>query len=114
MSDYIQFAQIFGSLIAKEDYVSAHALLTREAQVDWSAEEIRKRSDSMRRYAPGPITQVEVMEDFVLEDWPAKQTHDVANIYVALNGDGFCEAVSVIVTKQDGELRIRDLEWGRP
>ena len=57
---------------------------------------------------------MQVMDEFILEDWPAKQDGDVASIYIALTGDGFCEAVTVIVTQQDGELRIRDLEWGRP
>ena len=114
MSDYIQFAKQFGDLIAKEDYVAARVLLTREAQVEWPAEEIKRRSESMRRYAPGPFTDMRVMEDFILEDWPAKQDGDVASIYIALSGDNFCEAVSIKVTQQDGELRVRDLEWGRP
>ena len=80
----------------------------------WPLEEIQMRSESMRRYAPGPFTDMQVMEDFILEDWPAKQDGDVASIYIALSGDNFCEAVSIIVTQQDGGLRVRDLEWGRP
>ena len=114
MSDYIQFAKQFGDIIAKEDYVAARAQLTTEAQADWSAQEMQRRSESMRRYAPGPFTNVQVMEEFALEDWPAKRDGDVASVYISLEGDNFCEAVSVIVSEQDGEFRIRDLEWGRP
>ena len=114
MPDHVLFAKQFGSLIAKEDYVAARALLTNEAQADWPAQEIQRRSERMRRYAPGPFTDMQVMEEFILRDWPAMSEGDVASIYIALTGDGFCEAVTIIVAEQDGELRVRDLEWGRP
>jgi len=35
-------------------------------------------------------------------------------VYVALTGDGFCEAVTVTLTREAGTIRIRELEWGRP
>lgn len=114
MSPHVQLAQQFGELIAKEDYKAAHTLLTTEAQKTNSVKEMKRRFKGMRSYAPGPITNVLVMKEFVLEDWPAKQNGDVASIYVSLDGDSFCEAVSVIVTVQAGQLRIRDIEWGRP
>jgi hypothetical protein len=114
MSAHVQLAHQFGDLIAKEDYGAAHALLTTEAQVVHTAQEMRRRSEGMRRYAPGPFRNMVVMEEFMLEDWPAKQPGDVASIYISLEGDNFCEAVSVIVTCQGSDLRIRDLEWGRP
>ena len=114
MSAHVQLAKEFGDLIAKEDYVAAHALLTTEAQSVHTAQEMNRRSEGMRRYAPGPFRNVEVMEEFMLEEWPAMQDGDVANIYISLEGDNFCEAVSVFVAKQGDDLRIRDLEWGRP
>ena len=114
MSAHVQLARQFGDLIAREDYTAAHSLLTRQAQIAWPVQEMKRQSESMRRYAPGPFTDMLVMEEFILEDWPAMQDGDVANIYIALSGDGFCEAVSVIVAQEDGDLRIRDLEWGRP
>jgi hypothetical protein len=114
MSAHVQLARQFGDLIANEDYVAAHALLTTEARTVHTAQEMRRRSESMRRYAPGPFRNMEVLEEFMLEDWPEKQPADVASIYISLEGDDFCEAVSIIVMHQDGDLRIRDLEWGRP
>jgi len=114
MSPHVQLAQQFGAFIANENYSGAHALLTTEAQRVHTKTKMKRSSVGMRSYAPGPFLNVVVMEDFILEDWPTKQDGDVASIYIALDGDDFCEAVSVIVTQQDGELRIRDLEWGRP
>src|SRR2546423_7831715 len=114
MSAHVQLAQEFGGLIAKEDYAAAHALLTKEAKAVWPPHEMKRRSERMRSYHSGPFTSFQVMEEFILQDWPAMEDGDVASIYVSLEGDSFCEAVTVIVTEQEGALRIRDLEWGRP
>ncbi len=114
MATFVQIAQQFGDLIAAEDYVSAHRLLTVEAQAANPPENLKRRAERMRSYASGPITEVEVMKDFILKDWPTKQDGDIACIYVALNGDGFCEAAYLRIAEQDGACRIRDIEWGRP
>ena len=114
MAAHVQFAQEFGNLIAQENCSAAHRLLTREAQTVWTVEEMKRNSEHMRSYAPGPFTDMQVMDEYMLEKWPAMKNGDVANIYIALSGIGFCEAVSVIVSVEGGNLRIRDLEWGRP
>jgi len=114
MSAHVQLAQRFGDLIAREDYESAHKLLTKEAQRIHTVQDMKRCSEGMRKYAPGPFRNFLVMEEFMLEEWPAKQDGDVASIYISLEGENFCEAVSVIVTQEDGDLRLRDLQWGRP
>ena len=111
---YVEVAQRFGDLIAKEDYSTAHTLLTREAQRVHSPDDFRAAVIGMTTYAPGPIQRVIVMEDFILEEWPKKQNGDVAIVYTSLEGDGFCEAVTVTIVKDGGDFRIRHLEWGRP
>jgi hypothetical protein len=35
-------------------------------------------------------------------------------VYVSLIGDGVCEAVTVTLAEENGDTRIRYLEWGRP
>ena len=114
MPTYAERAQQFGDLIAKEDYSAAHALLTKEAQRVHSPDNFREAVIGMTTYAPGPIRNVAVMEDFILEDWPDKQAGDVAIVYTSLEGDGFCEAVTVTLVQDGSDFRIRDLEWGRP
>jgi len=114
MPSYVEVAQQFGELIAKEDYPAAHALLTTKAQQVQSPDNFREAVIGMTTYAPGPIRSVIVMEDFILEDWPDKQDGDVAIVYTSLEGDGFCEAVTVTLVQDDGNFRIRHLEWGRP
>jgi hypothetical protein len=62
----------------------------------------------------GPISQVELVKECILEDWPDKKNGDLGYVYVALTGAGFCEAVTVTLTTDNGQARIRELEWGRP
>lgn len=114
MPTYMEVAKQFGDLIAKLDYVAAHNLLTAEAQASNSPDDFREAIDGMTVYAPGPIQEVKVMEDFILEDWPGKKDGDVAIAYVALNGDAFCEAVTVTIVQHGKDYRIRCLAWGRP
>ena len=114
MPTYIEVAKQFGDLIAKPDYAAAHALLTEEAQTANTPGDLKEAAEGMTTYAPGPIQEVQVIDDFVLEDWPDKQDGDVAIAYVALTGDGFCEAVTVTLVQRSSGFRIRHLEWGRP
>ncbi len=94
MATFRDVAQQFGELIAAGNYPAAFTLLTPEA--------------------PGGIQEVQVMEEGIVLDWPAKQPGDVASVYVALTGVGFAEAVTVTVVQRNGNLLIRNLVWGRP
>lgn len=114
MPTYIDVAQQFGDLIAKQDYAGARALLTDEARAANTPDQLRQAVEGMTSHAPGPIRKVLVMEEFVLQEWPGKQDGDVAVAYVALNGDTFSEAVNVTIVQMGSEYRIRRLEWGRP
>ena len=105
-------AEQFGQALAKEDYPGAHALLSRELRQTYSPDALKQRVTRMTTYAPGPIREVELME--AVDDWPAKRDGDVAWVYVALTGDSFTEAVTLVLTAEDGDIRIRDIEWGRP
>jgi len=110
----ITVAQKFGDFIAREDYQSAHGLLTAEAQADYSAESFEKSVARMTSYAPGPIRDVTVMDELILDDWPDKEASDVCSIYVALTGDGFNEAAYLTLAREGVDYRIREIEWGRP
>ncbi len=109
----IQPAQRFGELLAAGDYEGARKLLTREALLVNPPADLKSNTEGMHTYAPGSITGVKAMDE-ILEDWPDKQKGDVASVYVALDGDNFCEGVYLTVAQEDGQLRIRDIEWGRP
>lgn len=66
----------------------------------------------MIEYGDGPATFVQLMQ--TLEDWPAKKEGDAGWAYVAISGEGYSEAVVVVVCEEGGQFCIRDIEWGRP
>ncbi|HNC91251.1 MAG TPA: hypothetical protein PL000_20160 [Anaerolineales bacterium] len=49
-----------------------------------------------------------------MEQWPDQRPNDVGWAYVAIDGEGFSEAVTVIVENERQTPAIRYIEWGRP
>ena len=49
-----------------------------------------------------------------MTSWPAKQPSDVGWAYVGIGGELYSEAVIVVVTSENGEAKIREVEFGRP
>jgi hypothetical protein len=111
---YPAVAQRFGDLIARGDYSAACSLLSKQLQSATTPKAIKAAVASMTAYASGPIQGAEVIEDFSLEDWPGKQSGDLAVVYVAFNGESFSEAVTLTLAEYGHEILIRHLEWGRP
>jgi hypothetical protein len=107
-------AEQFGRSIAQGDYATAHSLLTEGARAAHSPDDLKQAVEQMIAIGDGPITDVALVSECILEDWPDKQESDVGYVYVALTGDGFCEAVTVTLTREADKIRIRELEWGRP
>jgi len=107
-------AEQFGHAIARCDYAAAHSLLSKSAQAIHSPESLKQSVEELISVGDGPITDVDLVSECILEHWPAKQAGDVGYVYVALTGDGFCEAVTVSLTREADGIRIRELEWGRP
>jgi hypothetical protein len=57
----------------------------------------------------GPIEVGETMDD-----WPDRKPSDVGWAYVSVGGHAYSEAVTVVMTTEDGDLRVRTVEFGRP
>lgn len=114
MNADLKVAEQFGNFISKGDYAAAHSLLTNDVQKSHSPDGLKASFEGMIAYAKGPILEVGVMEDFISYNWPGKEEGDVASVYVSLLGANYAEAVSVVLTKESGIVRIRHLEWGRP
>lgn len=80
-----------------------------------SPDDLRSRFQAMYRgYAQGQPQKVWFDEEFSAVDWAAKQAGDVGWAYVAIEGEGFVEAVTVTVSERAGRLFVRNIEWGRP
>lgn len=112
----IHLAQQFGDRLAACDYGKAWDLLSPELKREYSPQTLQTTVEEMISYGSGPIQRAIVMTDCLLTEWqyPAMENDDVMWLYVALEGEDFGEAVTVIVQYQDEKLVIRWLEWGRP
>jgi hypothetical protein len=111
---YRAVAQRFGDSIANDEYGAAYALLAKDLKSTTTPQTIKDAVATMTSDTTGPILKADVIDDSILEDWPGKQAGDLAVVYVALNGDSFSEAVTLILATYGDEVLIRHFEWGRP
>lgn len=114
MTDAARVAERFGNLLVQGDYAAALALLSSQARAVHTPENLRRAVEEMTAYAPGPIRRALLVPEGTLEDWPGRRDGELARLYVALEGDAFNEAVSVLLVREGDAIRIRELEWGRP
>jgi hypothetical protein len=49
-----------------------------------------------------------------MDDWPARRATDAGWVYVRLGRAVYSEGLVVIITNEEGVLKIREIEWGRP
>ena len=105
-------AEKFARALVEGQFEVAYQLLSCKAKEGFSPLGLKSSFESMIEYGGGPITHVEVMN--TLEDWPAKQEEDIGWAYVAVSGDDYSEAVTVVVAREATKSVIREIEWGRP
>lgn len=97
----------FARALVTGDIEAANCLVSSAVKDDLEAE-----YNEMTEYGDGPVTFIEVMNE--MENWPDKRESDIGWAYVALAGEGFSEAVAVVVSNVDGNNKITEIEWGRP
>ena len=102
----------FANSIVNGNFSAAYELLTEQLKAEWDPNSLKEEYDEMIDYGQGPVTYIEVMNE--MTDWPAKKENDVGWAYVAMNGDGYGEAIAVVVCSDNNQLRIREIDWGRP
>ncbi len=111
-SGHVVIAKQFADALAAENYEGAYALLSTKARTELPAAELRKQYKAMTGYGSGPATHIEVMQEFT--SWPDKQKDDVGWVYVAIAGESFSEAVTLVIAREGNQEVIRSVEWGRP
>lgn len=111
---YAQLAVRFAKALASGDFQQAYMLLSPELRVALRPDRLRETYEAMIEYGDGPPTDVELI--VTMEQWklPEQRPTDLGWAYVAIAGDGYSEAVTVIVEDAGGGPAIRQLEWGRP
>jgi hypothetical protein len=98
--------------LAARDYPKAYAMTAQEYCRRTNLEHLRTAFETIVPADWGPVGPVEVGQ--TMETWPGKQPSDMGWAYVSIGGDVYSEAVTVVVTSENGEARIREIEFGRP
>jgi len=115
MKFFSKIAIDFASALVDGYFETAHSLLDPELRQRYSPDDLRNELISMYEgYSEGKPTHIYFDKQTVMTEWPDKCIRDIGWVYVSILGNGFVEAVSVIVTENEGEFLIREIEWGRP
>lgn len=111
-ADYGQVALEFARSLAAREYPKAYAMMSQGYRQTGTVDELRSGFEAIVPPNWGPIGPIEVGQ--TMTSWPGKQPADVGWAYVSIGGDLYSEAVIVVVTSENGEARIREVEFGRP
>lgn len=112
MDDHTGVALDFARALTNRDYGRAYEMTARDYRQRIPLETMQAAFDEMVPADFGPVTSLEV--GLTMESWPGKQGADVGWVYVSIGGDVYSEGVTVVVTMEDGSLKARDVEFGRP
>lgn len=107
-----ELALEFARALARRDYRAAYSMTSREFQSTCSCEQMQENFESIIPEDWGSVDPIEIGTK--MDNWPTKGANDLEWVYVVLGGDVYSEAVVVVVSEEDGVLRVREVEWGRP
>lgn len=110
--DYRQIALEFAKSLAAREYPKAYAMMSHGYRQKSTVDELRIGFEAIVPTDWGAIGPIEIGE--TMTSWPGKQPSDVAWAFVSIGGDVYSEAVIVVVTSENGEAKIREVEFGRP
>lgn len=111
-SDYRQVAIEFTRLLAAREYAKAHAMTSQEYRTRASVDQLRTDFENIVPPDWGPMGPIEVGQ--TMTSWPGKHPADLGWAYVSIGGNVYSEALVVVVVSENGEARVREVEFGRP
>jgi len=110
--DYKRVGLAFAKALATRDYDGAYALTSSAYRDSTSVTALQAAFESIVPVDWQTIGPIEVGE--TMDDWPGREPSDVGWAYLSVGGDVYSEAVTVVVTLENGELKVRTVEFGRP
>lgn len=105
-------AVTFAKHLTAGRFEDARAMLSEHLQQQYLPGDLSREYSAMVSYGGSAPDTVELIS--TMDAWPTRQINDVGWAYVAISGNGFSEAVSVVVTQENFHALIRELEWVRP
>jgi hypothetical protein len=110
--DHERVALAFAKALASRDYEVAYALTSKDYRDRTSLKALEAAFEMIVPVDWKTVGPVEVGQ--TMEDWPGREPSDVGWSYVSVGGDVYSEAVTVVDTLEEGELRVRTADFGRP
>ena len=105
-------ATAFAQALVDGRFEDAHSMLTDDLKDRVPVERLQAAYEGLVEYGTGPVQVDDQLT--TMEEWPDKRTNDVGWAYISISGTDFVEAVTVVVSREGDELKIRNIEWGRP
>lgn len=107
-----EFALKFTRALASREYDSAYTQTTQSYRQENSRAELQYAFEQIVPLDWGETEPIVVVE--TLKDWPDKQAADLIWIYLSIAGDVYSEGIAVVIAEEQGEPKIRQIEFGRP
>ena len=111
-SDYRKAALEFTQALAGREYPKAYAMTSQEYRKRNTVDQLRIAFEAIVPTDWGAVGPIEVGR--TMTSWPGKQPSDVGSAYISIGGNVYSEAITVVVTWENGEPMIREVEFGRP
>lgn len=111
-SDHRQIALVFVKSLAAREYPKAYAMTSQEYRRKHSVDQLRVGFETIVPTDWGALGPIESGQ--TMETWPGKQPSDLGWVYVTIGGDVYSEGVTVVVASENGEAKVREVEFGRP
>jgi hypothetical protein len=111
-SDYQQVALEFAKSLAAREYPKAFAMTSQEYRKRNTVDQLQAGFEAIVPTDWGAMGPIEVGQ--TMTNWSGKQPSDLAWAYVSIGGNVYSEAVTVVVTSESGQPKIRQVEFGRP
>lgn len=109
----IEVAEEFVLHMVDGSFIQAHGLLSRKLRTEYSPLDLHTRYSEILKRMKSGIYEVMGMCNSS-RNFPGYKKNDLAWVYVHIDGRTCFEAVLVVVTREAGQLVIRELEWGAP
>jgi hypothetical protein len=107
----------FAQALIHGEFEKAHEMLSPTLRLNYSPSALKQSYDNMVEYAQ-PVGQpnVIVVNNFEGkgESGNGKQLDADGSTCVAIEGDGWCEAVTITAKQFGADYLISELDWGRP
>jgi hypothetical protein len=109
-----EMAHAFARALVAGEFEAARALLSDTLKEQWTSARLAEQTTDLLFYCEMSPEHVVAVRFDEMEGWANRQVSDLGWACVAIYGDGFNEAVSLIISREAGRAAIRDIEWGRP